>query len=353
MPLGFAKSVLTKADDSFELGYWKQTAGVNTGGGSCARFTETGSGQSNTQNFTFSCWFRASDSEWDSDFDGTEAFTVDTGSTEALKIDFHKDNGINILLFENGSAGAANFTTGNSPKGQSFNSTYIDNNWHHLFVQARFGALNASVNRIFLDGEDCTTYPFSGDHGPPDNPDNEYNFWGRGTAVKEYGGDVAQVWLEMGTSTDWLGCKTSAITGATAANPVVITSASHGRNDGDVVAIHSVVGMTQLNGNTYTVANKTANTFQLSGINGSGYTAYGSAGQVVDRGSDTNIDKWRTSAGGPVDLGTTGTPAGLSQPDVYIYIDSSGNFAEGGSASGSLSEAGSGTTESATGGPST
>ena len=53
MPLGFAKSILTTAT-SFELGYWKQTAAVNSGSGSCARFTESGSGQSNTQNFTFS-----------------------------------------------------------------------------------------------------------------------------------------------------------------------------------------------------------------------------------------------------------------------------------------------------------
>ena len=352
MPLGFAKSILTTAT-SFELGYWKQTAAVNSGSGSCARFTESGSGQSNTQNFTFSCWFKVSDSEWDTDFDGTEAFTVDTGSTEALKIDLHKTTGIQAMCFQNDSEGAANFSTGSTPRGQSFNSTYVDDEWHHLFVQARFGASNASHNRIFLDGEDCTTNQHSGDFSAPDNPDDELNFFGRGTVVKEFGGDIAQVWLEMGTSTDWLGCKTSAITGATAANPVVITSASHGRNNGDVIRIHSVVGMTELNNNQYTVANKTTNTFELSGINGSGYTAYSSAGQVVDRGSDTNIDKWRTSAGGPVDLGTTGTPSGLSQPDVYIYVNSSGSLVQGGSASGSLTEAGTGLTKSATGGPST
>lgn len=50
--------------------------------------------------------------------------------------------------------------------------------------------------------------------------------------------------------------------------------------DGDIVYISGVVGMTQLNGNFYTVAgaNSGAGTFQLSGIDSSAYTVYGSAG---------------------------------------------------------------------------
>ncbi|KKL14812.1 hypothetical protein LCGC14_2511920, partial [marine sediment metagenome] len=42
------------------------------------------------------------------------------------------------------------------------------------------------------------------------------------------------------------------ITGATAANPVVVTAASHGLSNGDDVFVTGVVGMTQLNGNFYT-----------------------------------------------------------------------------------------------------
>lgn len=70
------------------------------------------------------------------------------------------------------------------------------------------------------------------------------------------------------------------ISGATAANPVVITATSHGFNNGDAVLIDDVLGMTELNTNTYTVANKTANTFELSGINGTAFTAYVSGGKV-------------------------------------------------------------------------
>jgi len=68
------------------------------------------------------------------------------------------------------------------------------------------------------------------------------------------------------------------ITGATAANPVVITSAAHGFANGATVYIDSILGMTQLNGRTFTVANQATNTFQLSGENGLTHTAYASGG---------------------------------------------------------------------------
>lgn len=71
------------------------------------------------------------------------------------------------------------------------------------------------------------------------------------------------------------------ITGATKANPVVVTANSHGFSNGDVVLLSKVVGMTELNaGTTYTVANKTSNTFELSGIDGSAYGTYVSGGEA-------------------------------------------------------------------------
>jgi hypothetical protein len=68
------------------------------------------------------------------------------------------------------------------------------------------------------------------------------------------------------------------ITGATQANPCVITAAAHGYANGDDVLIEAVVGMTELNGKVYRIANKAANTFELQGIDATGYTAYGSGG---------------------------------------------------------------------------
>lgn len=78
------------------------------------------------------------------------------------------------------------------------------------------------------------------------------------------------------------------ITGATAANPVVITAAAHGFSDGDWVYIQGVKGMTQLNGNFYVVDNATTNTFSLldsedeEDVNGTAYTAYTSGGQILE-----------------------------------------------------------------------
>lgn len=71
------------------------------------------------------------------------------------------------------------------------------------------------------------------------------------------------------------------ITAATQANPCVVTAAAHGFTNGTVVYINNVSGMTELNGNSYTVAGATTNTFQLSATNSSAYGAYTSGGTVA------------------------------------------------------------------------
>lgn len=76
---------------------------------------------------------------------------------------------------------------------------------------------------------------------------------------------------------------TQAITGITRANPAVVTySGADNFANGNVVLIDDVVGMTQVNGQRYTVANLNtgANTFELSDTNSSAYTAYSSGGTL-------------------------------------------------------------------------
>jgi len=74
------------------------------------------------------------------------------------------------------------------------------------------------------------------------------------------------------------------VTGATQASPVVVTAVAHGFTDADEVKITSVLGMTELNGNTYKIANKADDTFELTDpdddtdIDGTDYTAYTSGG---------------------------------------------------------------------------
>ena len=98
-------------------------------------------------------------------------------------------------------------------------------------------------------------------------------------------GNTRHVW-----SRDAAGASTAiekVITGATAANPVVITSNGHGFENGDKISIRGVVGMVELNLETaYTVAGKTTNTFQLSGINGGAFTGYTSGGVATKAATD-------------------------------------------------------------------
>lgn len=107
------------------------------------------------------------------------------------------------------------------------------------------------------------------------------------------------------------------ITGITAANPAVVTSASHGLSNGDQVIIFGVAGMVEINGIIATVANQTTNTFECSGLNSSGFTAYTSGGtwrkvEVITAGLSDVIS---TAAG--VDVDGNGTrDSGLSL--VYV-----------------------------------
>ena len=63
------------------------------------------------------------------------------------------------------------------------------------------------------------------------------------------------------------------ITGATQANPVVISAANNFTN-GRTVYIENVNGMVEINNRRFTVANRTTATFERSGEDGSGHTAF-------------------------------------------------------------------------------
>ena len=99
------------------------------------------------------------------------------------------------------------------------------------------------------------------------------------TYIMEFGNQYIRFFKDNGIITE----SNKTISGATQANPGVITATSHGYSNGDHIIISSVVGMTELNGKTFKVANKTTNTFELQDVDGNNvnttsYTAYGSAG---------------------------------------------------------------------------
>ena len=95
--------------------------------------------------------------------------------------------------------------------------------------------------------------------------------------ILEFGNQYIRFFKDNGQITN----ATKNITNITQANPAVVTVASHGYTNGTDVWINSVGGMTQLNGRRFRIANVTTNTFELSGVDSTGYTAYTSGGTVA------------------------------------------------------------------------
>jgi Flp pilus assembly protein TadG len=92
------------------------------------------------------------------------------------------------------------------------------------------------------------------------------------------------------TGASWSTGSTKNITNITKANPAVVTSNGHGFVNGNRIYITNVSGMTNVNGNSYTVSGVTTNTFQLSGTNSSGYKTYKSGGTAIKcQNSDCSI----------------------------------------------------------------
>lgn len=102
------------------------------------------------------------------------------------------------------------------------------------------------------------------------------------------------------------------ITAATQGNPVnITTSVAHNYINGDHVRIRGMVGMTELNGNAYAVANATATTFDLTtfagtNIDGTGFGAYVSGGN--SRKMTTAISGLGHLIGETVDILADGSP---------------------------------------------
>jgi hypothetical protein len=110
--------------------------------------------------------------------------------------------------------------------------------------------------------------------------------------------------------------KTQAITGATTADPVVITSNNHGLQTGDTCTITSVGGMVEINDRTFTVTRVDANTFSLDGEDGTGHTAYTSGGSFAAAIGGGNLD----NATALVDLTATTGSKLASISGVYPMV---------------------------------
>jgi len=102
------------------------------------------------------------------------------------------------------------------------------------------------------------------------------------TVAYDDGLDNQIAWYRIGVDT--ANFSSAVVTNITQANPgVVTTSAAHGFTTGEVVGMAGVVGMTEVNGNSYTITVLSATTFSL-GVDTSGFTAYVSDGTATSEG---------------------------------------------------------------------
>lgn len=152
------------------------------------------------------------------------------------------------------------------------------------------------------------------------------------------------------TGAAWTTGSSKSISGASRANPVVINSSGHGFSNGDVVWISGVSGMTQLNNRAFTVANKSSNSFQLQGVNGSSYNSYSYGGTIrkclapdcgvvitaANHGLNNGDDVYITGVGGMTQLnGLTFTVANRTTNTFSlagVNGASYGTYSSGGSA---------------------
>lgn len=120
-----------------------------------------------------------------------------------------------------------------------------------------------------------------------------------------------------------------AISAATQADPCVLTVTGHPYSDGDKILVLGVKGMTELNTESYLVANSTTNTFEITDLEGNdidstAFTAYVSGGftrkyvtnisgldhlegQVIDILADGAVQPSKTVSSGSVSLTTSAT----------------------------------------------
>lgn len=109
------------------------------------------------------------------------------------------------------------------------------------------------------------------------------------------------------------------ISGATKANPVVLTVTAHGFSNGDHVHLSGITGMTELNGLEVVVTNKSTDGFECydvdgNKINGTGFTTYASGG--IAKKMAINLSGMDHLAGEEVDV----LADGAMHPPVTVTV---------------------------------
>ena len=130
-----------------------------------------------------------------------------------------------------------------------------------------------------------------------------------------------------------------AITGITRAKPIVLTSSSHGMSDGNLVDIRGVVGTTELNNQRFRVIESTTNTFEIMKVKGvSVFSATKASPCVItsySHGFVNNDEIGFINVGGMTQLNGNGyTVTRINNDSFSIGVDSSsyGTYTNSGTA---------------------
>jgi hypothetical protein len=207
MPLGISQYILCN-NENLSFGYWEQTSVRGGGEQRSLRFTESSSSIGNTSNATVSLWFRGTTSEYDEKFIlyGAETNPI---SDNNFIIDIRREGGEPAGIFAafhlDGYGGDRIMA---APA--NFEDLYLNNQWHHLFVQFRGQGDNFyEHSRIYIDGVDKTT-AFRGQEYPG-NPTigTLHSFSGylgaySGNVDTENTIDIAEIWVKYGDSDNYI-----------------------------------------------------------------------------------------------------------------------------------------------------
>lgn len=119
------------------------------------------------------------------------------------------------------------------------------------------------------------------------------------------------------------------ITGITKANPAVVSSATHGYANGDIIIL-AVQGMWQIDKQTVRVANVTAGTYELEGVDSTAFDTFTSgSAQVITLGTTFSTMGDFSVSGGDfemIDTTTIHDQTKQTQPGFASPIECSGNF---------------------------
>ena len=91
------------------------------------------------------------------------------------------------------------------------------------------------------------------------------------------------------------------------ANPVVLTDSGHTLEDGDVIEVSGVVGMTELNGKRFIVEVINSSTFSLLGVDGTGYGTWSSGGtySIGEFSNFCDLTNYNRTGGTSPEISTT------------------------------------------------